>query len=246
MSDRITRVARGLVAATVAVFAAAFSHVVAGGGAPGAPGFALAAAFAVLVCVALAGRRLRMLTLAVSILSSQFVFHLLFEVGGGAAASASAPGGLHAAHAGHAGLDGYGALAAQLGASVADASGAAGHGHPAFVMWASHAVAAIVTIVALRRGEQTIARLRELGRTTPGTPGIGLLRPGRALARAFAAVIGRARIAGLAQSPARPAGHVRPMVAEAPDLLRDLLVVAGSLRHRGPPRSPRALLAHPA
>jgi hypothetical protein len=245
MSDRITRVARGLVAATVAVFVAAFSHVVAGGGAPGAPGFALAAAFAVLVCIALAGRRLRMLTLATSIVSSQFVFHLLFEVGGGAAAMAPAAGA-HAGHAAHAGLDGYGGLAAQLGATVTDASGAAGHGHPSFWMWVSHALAAVVTIVALRRGEQAVARIRELGRTAPGTPGIGLLRPGRALARAFAAVIGFARVAGLAQTPARPAGLVRPVVAATPDLLRDLLVVAGTLRHRGPPRSTRALLAHPA
>jgi hypothetical protein len=240
MSDRITRVARGLVAATVAVFTAAFSHVVAGGGAPGLPGFALATAFAVLVCVALAGRRLRMLTLAASILSSQFVFHLLFEVGGGAAATAVTQ---HAGHAGHAGPAAYGGLAAQLGATATDATGAAGHGHPGLLMWASHAVAAVVTIAALRRGEQTIVRLRELGRTSPGAIGIGLLRPGRALARAFAAVIGCARIAGLAQSPARPAGHVRPVVSAAPDLLRDLLVVAGSLRHRGPPRTSRALPA---
>lgn len=243
MSGRITRVARGLVAASVALFTAAFSHVIAGGSAPGLPGFALAAAFAVLVCVALACRRLRLLTLAASILSSQFVFHLLFEVGGGAAAPSVAQ---HGGHAGHAGLAGYGGLAAQLGASATDATGAAGHGHPASLMWASHAVAAIVTIVALRRSEQAIVRLRELGRTAPGATGIGLLRPGRALARAFAAVIGCTRTAGLVQSLARPAGLVRPVVAATPDLLRDLLVVAGSLRHRGPPRSPRALLAHPA
>lgn len=239
MSDRITRVSRGLVAATVAVFMASFSHVVAGGGAPGAPGLALAIAFAALVCVALAGRRLRMLTLAASIVSSQFVFHLLFEVGGGAAATAPAAAG----HAGHSGHLGYGALSAQLGVTASDATGAAGHGHPSLWMWISHALAAVVTIVALRRGEQTVARLRELGRTAPGGTGIGLLRTGRALARAFAAVTGIACVGGLAQSLARPAGLLRPAVAAAPDLLRDLLVVRGALRHRGPPRAIRALAA---
>ncbi|MFB2585047.1 hypothetical protein [Herbiconiux liukaitaii] len=235
MNDRITRVTRGLVAAAVATFVAAFSHVVAGGGAPGAAGSALAVAFAVLVCVALAGRRLRDLSLTLSVVLSQFVFHLLFGVGGGGAAVSHA-GAEVAGHAGH------GADAAQLAALLPEATSGMAHSESPW-MWFSHAVAAVVTIVALRRGELTLRRLGDLGRVH-----LAAVPRATAIFSVFAAYLRAARIAlgldptvGVLPRPGR-ARSADPASAVA-DLLRDLVVLTGGLRHRGPPRAGSALLA---
>ncbi len=79
--SRGARVARGLGAAVSAVVIAALSHVAGGGAAPGLLGTALALAFAVLVCIALAGRRLTAGRTTVAVTLSQFVFHVLFSLG---------------------------------------------------------------------------------------------------------------------------------------------------------------------
>ncbi|MDF2442863.1 MAG: hypothetical protein JWR01_1066 [Subtercola sp.] len=155
MNTRPARVLRGLVAAFFAVFVAALSHVAGGGGAPGAVGTALALAFSSVVCVALAGRSLSVVRLSISVVSSQVILHTLFAVGasgggtgGGATVTMStmqhhgdvlltvsgAAGGVAAGGGGPMLL---GALAAQL------CSG----------MWIAHLAAALVTILALRRGE---------------------------------------------------------------------------------------------
>ncbi|MDO9398873.1 MAG: hypothetical protein Q7T71_20195, partial [Herbiconiux sp.] len=146
MSERTTRVTRGLAAAAVATFAAAFSHVAAGGGAPGVTGLALALAFAAVLCVLLTRRTPSLVLLSASVALSQLAFHLLFEVGTGAGSGLAVS---ESAHHGH-----------TVRTLVPDAvAGSSAHSHDQGWMWVSHAVAAVVTIAVLRRGELTLRRL---------------------------------------------------------------------------------------
>jgi hypothetical protein len=141
-ATRAERFARGWLTAGASTVVAAFSHVVGGGMQPGLLGVVLALAVAVPVSIALAGVHLSTVRLAVAVALSQVAFHLLFSLGASDAGGASASGGHHTA---------------LVISTVADgaASGSAAStmvmGGPA--MWLAHALAAVVTIVALRRGE---------------------------------------------------------------------------------------------
>lgn len=150
--------ARGTVAALVSVFVAAFSHSLAGGRLPGVAGLALCLAFSVLVCVALAGRRLPRTRLAASVAASQAMYHWLFgALGSGALGSGTAGSGA------------AGSGAASSGAGVT--TGMHGHPHDAALgtvtlapqphgegdMLAAHLAAALVTFLVLVFGERTIA-----------------------------------------------------------------------------------------
>lgn len=204
MSSRGVRVARGLVAAGVAVFAAAFSHMASGGGAPGSVGLLLALALSAVVCVVLTRRRLSLAALAISVLISQFALHLLFGVGAGNGS------GLTLTQSGHHG---------HITMTVAtDASTAGAHaGHDSGLMWVGHALAALVTIALLHRGERTVRRLLALAR------------------RRFGAVWALVRIA-LTPVPTPARSLSRADGIRVVDLLRHLDVLLGGLRHRGPPR----------
>ncbi|WP_139256638.1 hypothetical protein [Herbiconiux ginsengi] len=202
MTGRGMRVARGLTAAGVAVFVAAFSHAAAGGGAPGAVGLALALALSAVVCVVLARRRLSLPLLAISVLISQFALHMLFGVGTG---SGSGLVLTQTTHHGHIAL-----------AAVTDASTVAAHpGHDSGWMWLGHALAAAATIALLHRGERTLRDLLLLARARLGI------------------VWALLRLAFSEPVPARSQTHASglPVV----DRLRDLGVLLGSRRHRGPP-----------
>lgn len=72
------RVARGTIAAVVSVFFAAFAHSLAGGSLPGFAGLALCLTFSIIICTALAGRRIPRTRLALSVLASQAMYHWLF------------------------------------------------------------------------------------------------------------------------------------------------------------------------
>jgi hypothetical protein len=203
MSSRWARVGRGLAAAGVATFVAALSHVAAGGGAPGGAGLALAIALSAVVCVLLAGRSLSLPRLAISVLISQFAFHLLFEVGAGGGGSSTML--TESGHHGHLTLT-----------TVPDAVAESAHpGHDSGMMWVMHAVAAVVTIVLIQRGERTLVRLAALARA--GIRSLALVR-----VPAFVEPLPR-------RSMVRAEGL--PIV----DRLRDLGVLLGGLRHRGPP-----------
>src|SRR5690606_16871403 len=80
---RMTRVARGSAAATLATFVALLSHVAAGGAMPGWLGVAAPWMFSILVCVPLAGRRLSVLRVTAAVVVSQALFHVLFVLGSG-------------------------------------------------------------------------------------------------------------------------------------------------------------------
>ena len=188
MTTRAARTARGTVSAAVSLFVALCSHALAGGGMPGLAGIALCAAFATLVCIALAGRRLSLPRLSVSVVASQFLFHALFsEFTASSGPVVPAMAGMHAV-----------------------TEGAAIHAtaHPAMPawMWVAHAVAAVVTIAALRFGERAFWAV------------VTLVAP-RALRMLVPTVTPSPR-------PARPRRRIRPFPHLAP---------LSPMRHRGPP-----------
>lgn len=149
MSSRSARIVRGSVAALISTFLAAFSHVVAGGGGPGAVGLTLALTFSVLVCIALTGKTLSRLRLGLAVILSQLMFHALFTVGGTISPPA-ALSGPHVMSAMH-GMDhGLAALLATTGNLSATSPMA-----PLLSwMFLAHVLAAVSTIVVLRRGEK--------------------------------------------------------------------------------------------
>ncbi|WP_223693162.1 hypothetical protein [Leifsonia poae] len=207
MGSRWARVARGLLASGVAIFVAALFHVAGGGGAPGAVPIVLSLAFATLASIALTGRRLSLWRLTVSVTLSQFLFHLLFSLGGGSATfSAVDGGGMVHLHPGSHLLMAVGdATHAGMGALPTNAA-----------MWVGHASAVLVTVIALRFGERAFWGLFDSTRFAIDS-GFALLSKLVVLAPVT-----------LAFPPARA-------VESEPSRLRDFGIPLGRLRHRGPP-----------
>lgn len=149
MTTRWARVARGFVAAVISLFVAAFSHVLPGGNVPGVLALLACLILSTLVCIALSGKKLSLFRLSAAVGTSQFLFHSVFSLSA-SIPSAAAPASL--VHSGH--------MHEQLIALGTSATASIGAG-----MWLAHAVAAVVTIVALRHGELafwslfTVARL---------------------------------------------------------------------------------------
>lgn len=137
MSSRWSRVVRGLAAATAATLVAAASHSVAGGLMPSLVGVTLALFFAVIVSIALAGRRLSVVRLAASVIMSQLAFHVLFSTIGDSAEVVT--NGHHQTVVAGTGM-------------VAHASGG---------MWFAHGLAAVVTTLALVFGERAFYGFRD-------------------------------------------------------------------------------------
>jgi hypothetical protein len=138
LSTRGARVLRGLAAGAVATAAAATSHSLSGG-TLNLDGLAVAATFAAIVSIALAGRSLSLVRLSTSVLVSQLAFHLAFsDIGTGDTVVRMGH------HAMVVGTD----VGAEPRMDVA--------------MWVGHAIAALVTVVLLRHGETAFWRLREI------------------------------------------------------------------------------------
>lgn len=111
---------------------------------PGALGIVVPWVFSFMICVLLAGRSLSLIRLGLSVAVSQFLFHTLFVLG------TITPSGSSTPHVHGAPL----VLPPATGipeAVTADAS-----------MWLGHGLAALLTIVALHRGERLILALRDL------------------------------------------------------------------------------------
>jgi hypothetical protein len=140
MTTRWARFARGWIAAAVSVFVALCSHVLAGGQPPSPVAVVLCLAFAGMTCIALTGRSLSISRLAISVVVSQLLFHGAFSLLAGTTASeapaAAVPAMTMAPHS-------------LSFAPVVDS----GMSMPAW-MWAAHAIAAVLTITALRFGER--------------------------------------------------------------------------------------------
>jgi hypothetical protein len=141
MATRWARVLRGLVASGVAVFVAAFAHVVGGGAAPDLAGVSLALAFSALVCIALAGQRVSVVRMSVAVILSQAAFHLLFAA---TPTSAAPPAKFGMAHMSMVPVSPVSVAPHALVQAMPDDGW----------MLMAHAAAALVTIVALVWGER--------------------------------------------------------------------------------------------
>jgi hypothetical protein len=142
--SRKPAVVRGFAASSLAIFVALAGHVSGGGQMPGALGILVPWMFSFMICVLLAGRRLSLIRLGLSVAISQFLFHTLFVLG------TITPSGVSAPHVHGAPL----VIPATPGipeAVTADAS-----------MWLGHGLAALLTVAALHRGERLILAAREL------------------------------------------------------------------------------------
>ena len=142
-----------MTSAAVATFVALLSHVSAGGAVPGWLGILIPFVLSLAVCTVLTGRRLSAWRLSVAVVLSQALFHTLFVLG-----SFAVPGMGQEHHAMH----GIGSTPQTSSVGMTDAL----HGDPA--MWLGHAAAAVVTILALHRGERCVRALIELARTLVG------------------------------------------------------------------------------
>lgn len=149
MTARGIRTVRGTAAASFAVFVAALFHDAAGGGLPSALGVTLSLAFAVPLCIVLAGRRIALWRQAVSVAISQVLLHLMFGLG------SSASGVTVNAPSGHTGM-----IHADMHVQLTAGHAMAMHDDDAS-MYLAHAAAALVTVVALRYGERTLQALAE-------------------------------------------------------------------------------------
>ena len=161
--SRAVRTARGAFGALVATLLAAASHGIAGGT---TTPLAIIATFLVALplCVLLAGRVGSLWRLALAVAPAQLLYHWSFAGLGTVSGSASAalPGSAGA-------VSGF-AESAHLGhfapASFAPALVEAGAGDAA--MWFSHAIAAVLTIALMHRGERAALHLiRVLRETMP-------------------------------------------------------------------------------
>lgn len=142
--SRKPAVVRGFAASSVAIFVALAGHVTGGGEMPGILGLVVPWLLSLMICVLLAGRTLSLTRLSVSVALSQVLFHVLFVLGTITPSATSAPH-VHGAPV---------VLPPSTGLSagvVADGS-----------MWLGHAVAALLTVLALHRGERLALTLRRL------------------------------------------------------------------------------------
>ncbi|MBS1697822.1 MAG: hypothetical protein JST25_05385 [Actinobacteria bacterium] len=150
---RLSRQARAGKALLVAVFStmiALISHVLAGGSVPEMPGILVPLALSVFVCLPLSGRVLSLPGLVLSVLSSQLLFHWLFMLGTtgpGVLLIEDAPAGHHA----------------QTITLLHTGTQTAPHmDHSDGGMWVGHGIAAVVTILLIRRGEAALVGLWQL------------------------------------------------------------------------------------
>lgn len=194
--SRGARVFRGAVGALVATLLAAASHSLAGGVITGASVVATVI-FTLPLCVALAGRVGSLWRLSIAVGVAQFVYHWTFA-GLGLASSSAAGGPMVSPHAAH--LAAIQSFTPELAAAgAADAT-----------MWIWHAIAAVLTIALLHRGEHAFLALR------------------RALLRALPSPIVR---------ELAPIERPLPQVITEVPLLRDRFFLTSAITHRGPPRA---------
>ncbi|MFP7761191.1 hypothetical protein [Marisediminicola sp. LYQ85] len=159
-SSRVARTVRGIAAAVIATLVAGVFHAAGGGAFPPAPILALALAFAVLLCIALAGRRVSSWRLVPAVVGSQALFHLVFSIGSPASSAGhtATPGdAVSHGHAGH-------ALETTLPTSALADAGATTALSLDAVMTLAHLAAVVVTVLAVRFGEAAFWSLVDTAR----------------------------------------------------------------------------------
>jgi len=198
--SRAARTARGTAGALIATLFAAASHAL-GGGEAAPLATLVAGVLALPACVALAGRLGSLWRLGLAVTASQALYHWCFSVlgaSGGAAGAADAAAGAANPHLAH------------LGGLAFTPSAAAGAGAAGAAMWGAHALAAILTVALLHRGERAA---------------LGLAR-----------LIGRALPFALPRSVSAPE-RVALRPAAAPARAHVSLAILSTISHRGPPRA---------
>lgn len=143
--SRVAALVRGWTIATCATMLGAASHALAGGELPHPLIWALCTSLSAMVSVFIAGRGLGRLPLAIAVIASQGIYHLIFSGHHGAHVS-PVTGAEHAHHS----------AVQQVNVAVV------AHEPTTYGMWASHLVAAVVTFAVLSRGEQALVRLVRL------------------------------------------------------------------------------------
>ncbi|WP_110589614.1 hypothetical protein [Microbacterium suaedae] len=146
--SRSLHVVRGATASSVATFIALLSHIGGGGALPGPLGIVVPWVLSFTVCTLLAGRKLSLWRLAISVGISQMLFHVLFVLGTVDTSGAASTGHQHHGTIALPTVEGSAATAI-----MADAS-----------MWMSHAIAALITVGILHRGEREVRRALALMR----------------------------------------------------------------------------------
>lgn len=188
MGSRWARVARGTAAACLATFVAALSHTIGGGAAPSALAIIATLVVSTAVCTLLAGRTLSTWRLAASVALSQALFHGVFSALGMPVA---------AVHT-HTDLIPLSTVPAVI------------HPHSGG-MWIAHAIAALVTIVAILHAERAFW----------GTSATARLF----LARLLAIVV-----------PVTPTPRLTRIRVVRRHVALDLSMLFSTMRHRGPPQ----------
>lgn len=149
-NNRSAHLVRGVIAATLATFVAMFAHVIGGGEPPALLGTLVAWVLATAVSVLLVGRNLSVFRLTLAVSTSQALFHTLFMLG-----TPSVLGNSPVARSLHE------HASSALVSAVPAQGGVALTGD--LTMWASHAFAVAVTVLALWRGEVVLRQLASLG-----------------------------------------------------------------------------------
>ncbi len=150
MTTRALRFTRGLALAVLATFAAAMSHVAAGGHIGSVFSVTVSLLISVPIGVFLAGRRIALWRTAAIAGLAQLVYHWLFDIAGASPSLAAGVAGTTAAHHHQIGFEAL--LAAANGAGQV-----ASYDPGAMAM--SHAVTAVLTVWLLRRGEVALLAL---------------------------------------------------------------------------------------
>jgi hypothetical protein len=205
MPARAQRLARGSVVGLVATTVAAVSHSLAGGYRPGALSFGAALIFAGMLGTLVIGRRPSLPRLAVAVGVSQLAFHLLFStLGAGGGSSVSTAG------------SGMSGMSAMVPSPITAPVAMSGHDHLADPgMWIAHAIAAVLTVLFLRRAELAVWTM--------------LTRLGRVLATGLAAGLTVVLV------PVTPGTAVRVPVRPSNVLGAAERFLAASALRRGPP-----------
>ncbi|MEL7584488.1 hypothetical protein [Brevibacterium casei] len=157
------RARRGAAAAVFATFLALTSHILGGGSMPTLMGIAVPLALSALVCVLLAGRKLSLPRLSVSVGISQTLFHSLFSVFTPTHTMTGPMTALDRQAMQHAGM-GHDPGSAMASMPSMGGSGAMMHSHASPQMMLMHVIAGIVTIAVIYWAEALPARLSEFAR----------------------------------------------------------------------------------
>lgn len=154
-AQRIGRAARGSLAGALTTFLALAFHVFGGGASPGAAALGASLLATVWVGILLAGQRLRLWRLALTVAIGQAVLHAAFSTGTASMATAEVAAPVGAGPAAH----DHGAVV--LG-SVLDGGAVLHGGHG---MAAAHLAAGIVTVAGILLGDRLITvAIRAAGR----------------------------------------------------------------------------------